>query len=348
MNSNQLKVAQVMGGGALGGAENFFFRLFKSLHQSGVTRQKAFVRPYPERVADLSASGAEYATFRFGSALHWWDRQQFRRRLKAYEPEVVLTWMNRATQYTPKGPYTLISRLGHFYDLKYHRQADYWIGNTQGICDYLVQGGMPAQRVAHIGNFVDEAPVATPVTRASLHTPEEVPVLLANGRLHVNKGFDTLLKAFAKVPEAHLWLAGLGPEEQALKRLCADLELTHRVHFLGWRQDIPALLEAADCFVCPSRHEGLGSVVLEAWYRGCPVVSTRSQGPGELIEHGSSGLLTEIDDVPALTAAIQEMLAQPQLQQAVRNAGQAEYQARFSRQSITAQFEAFFQSAAGR
>lgn len=337
-------VAQVMGGGALGGAENFFFRLFKSLHYSGVTQQKAFVRPYPERVADLTQAGADFATFRFGSALHWFDRRAFQQTLKAYQPEVVLTWMNRANQYTPRGPYTLISRLGHFYDLKYHRHADYWIGNTKGICDHLIQGGMPAQRVVHIGNFVDETALATPIARADLKTPEQVPVLMAHGRLHRNKGFDTLLHALPHVPDAHLWLAGAGPEEAALKTLCDELKLTDRVHFLGWRHDIPALLTAADAFVCPSRHEGLGSVVLEAWFRGCPVVSTRSQGPSELIVDGESGLLTPIDNARALAEAIQTLLEQPALRASLKATGQAQYAERFSQRSITDQFEALFQS----
>lgn len=341
---SKLKVAQVMGGSALGGAENFFFRLFKSLHASGLTQQKAFVRPYPQRLTDLEEAEAEFDTFRFGSALHWFDRRAFQQALKAYQPDVVLTWMNRANQYTPKGSYTLISRLGHFYDLKYHRHADYWIGNTKGICDHLVQGGMPANRVVHIGNFVDEAAVSRPILRTELNTPSKVPLLIANGRLHRNKGFDTLLHALPQLPDAHLWLAGSGPEEHALKSLCTELKLGDRVHFLGWRQDIPALLEAADCFVCPSRHEGLGSVVLEAWLRRCPVVSTRSQGPSELIVDGESGLLTPIDDVQALADAIGTLLNQPNLQRTLKDAGYKQYCSRFSQNSITAEFEELFQS----
>ena len=55
---------------------------------------------------------------------------------------------------------------------------------------------------------------------------------------------------------------------------------------LGWRGDVPALLAAADLLVCPSRHEPLGNVVIEAWAPRTPVVAARSQGPGALIEDG--------------------------------------------------------------
>jgi glycosyltransferase involved in cell wall biosynthesis len=85
------------------------------------------------------------------------------------------------------------------------------------------------------------------------------------GRLHADKGFDVLLRAIALLPRGHVYLAGAGPEEAALRALAAELGITARVSFLGWRRDIGALLAAADIFICSSRHEPLGNIVLEAW-----------------------------------------------------------------------------------
>ncbi len=116
-------------------------------------------------------------------------------------------------------------------------------------------------------------------------------MLLAAGRLHHNKGFD-VLRALARLPDATLWLAGTGPEQSALHALATGLGVAGRVRFLGWRDDVTTLMASVDVFVCPSRHEGLGSIVLEAWAHGCPIVATASQGPAELIRADQTGLLT--------------------------------------------------------
>ncbi len=106
--------------------------------------------------------------------------------------------------------------------------------------------------------------------RASLQTPDGAPLLLALGRLHENKAFDVLLDAVALLPD------GLAVARRARGR-CATrsraqaerLGIAERVRFLGWRDDVAALIAAADALVCPSRHEPLGNVVIEAWAQAC-------------------------------------------------------------------------------
>ncbi|WP_372865355.1 glycosyltransferase family 4 protein, partial [Spongiibacter sp.] len=206
---------------------------------------------------------------------------------------------------------------------------------------HLIEGGMPEERVVHIPNFADETPVA-PLPRDSFDTPADVPLLLAAGRLHVNKGFDTLLQALVAVPEAHLWLAGSGPEEQALKTLCSELGLDRRVRFLGWRNDVTALMRSVDAFVCPSRHEGLGSIVMESFAHHCPIIATRSQGPGEVIEHEYSGLLTDIDDVGQLAEAISATLDDGGLRQRMVDNAAGVYASTYSRQVIVDAYLDFY------
>ena len=140
------RLAQVLAGAPRGGAENFFTRLVTGLHEEGGLDQHAFIRPHPDRVARLRRAGVPVSGFRFPGPLRPLARYRYRRALAGFRPDRVLTWMNRASAATPPGPYTLISRLGHYYDLKHYRHADYWIGITRGICDHLVRGGMPATR----------------------------------------------------------------------------------------------------------------------------------------------------------------------------------------------------------
>ncbi|MEK6789323.1 MAG: glycosyltransferase [Pseudomonadota bacterium] len=347
MSAKPIRVAQVMAGGAHGGAENFFTRLTCALNEQSLLTEKAFTRPHQHRTAELAESSVDTATFRFGGPLDLLDAWRYRKALHAWQPDIVLTWMSRASQLTPKGNYILVNRLGSYYNLKNYRKADYWIGISKGICQYMIDGGIPADRVFHIPNFADESPVEA-IDRTSFNTPADKPLLLTAGRLHSVKGFDTLLQALVHVPEAHLWLAGSGPEDASLKQLCSDLKLDDRVHFLGWRNDVSALMRTADMFICSSRHEGLGSIVLESWLNHCPIVATRAQGPAEIIEDGVTGLLTPVDDAMALASAINRTISDPDLRTDMRMKAHEHYMRHYSKASIVQRYCDFFEQISGK
>ncbi len=340
--TTSLRVAQVLAGAEHGGAENFFVRLSAALAASGKIQEKAFIRWHQHRIDALNQQGVDAEGFRFGGKMDFFDGWTYRRKLNAFKPDIVMTWMGRASERTPKGDYLLVNRLGHYYKLKYYQQADYWVGISKGICQHLIEGGMPEERVVHIPNFADETPV-NPLPRTSFETPADVPLILAAGRLHVNKGFDTLLRSLRSVPDAFLWLAGSGPEEQSLKKLCAELGLDQRVRFLGWRSDVTALMRSVDLFVCPSRHEGLGSIVMESFAHQCPIVATRSQGPGEVIEHEHSGLLTAIDHVDELAEAINRVLDSEELKKQLTENAAEVYRSTYSREVIVNSYLDFYQ-----
>jgi glycosyltransferase involved in cell wall biosynthesis len=341
MSKPNIKVAQVLSGAEKGGAENFFVRLVKGLEGQPGYEQKAFIRDHKARVSDLKDAGVEVEGFSFGGKLDVLGHYKYRRALRAYNPDIVLTYMNRASGNTPNGDYILINRLGHYYNLKYYKHSDYWIGISKGICKHLIDGGMPKDRVFQIPNFADETEVS-PLPRDSYDTPTDKPLILAAGRLHVNKGFDTLLQSLVNVPDATLWLAGAGPEEQNLKMLAKELGIEERVRFLGWRSDVTALMRTADVFVCPSRHEGLGSIVMESWAHKCPIIATKSQGPGEVIEHNVSGILTEIDDVDELTVAINEVLGSEELRERLVKQAFDVYQSGYSQEFIISEYIRLF------
>lgn len=343
--AESVSLVQSLAGAEFGGAENFYTRLVCAIADLEDIRQTACTRDNPGRVRQLQAAGVPVELFRFGGRFDFLDHYRYRRALQRLSPDVVLTYMNRASVLTPRGSYTLMCRLGHYYDLKYYRHADYWIGNTQGICDYIVRGGMPVERVLHIPNFVDESPVEA-VAREDLGAPEDGPLLLAAGRLHQNKAFDILLRALPQVPEARLWLAGEGPERDALQSLAAELGVAGRVHFLGWRDDVGALMRSADVFVCPSRHEGLGGIVLEAWYHQCPIVATASQGPAELIEDGATGRLVPVDAVDELAGAINAVLSSPTQAGGMVDRARAQYDTHYARSVIVQRYAEVFRQVA--
>ena len=263
-----MRVLQVMAGAEYGGAAAFFTRLVLALRRAGL-HQRVVIRKNEARASTLREGGIEPVELRFGGPLDIWTRMGLKREIDSFYPHVVLTWMNRATAFAPTGPHVSAARLGGYYKVENYRQCDHLIGNTQDICQYLINAGWPKARIHHIANFVDSTP-SSPVQRALFDTPEDAPLLLAMGRLHVNKGFDVLVEAMRDVPAAYLWIAGEGPLRERLEQRAAQCGITERIRFLGWRDDGPALMAAADALVCSSRHEPLGNVVIEAWAHDCP------------------------------------------------------------------------------
>lgn len=339
-----MRLLQAMAGAPHGGAEAFFVRLALALQRHG-QEQRLLIRRDAARAALLRRGGAEVEELRFGGPLDLWSRLRFRRAVDRYRPRVVLTWMNRATALCPRGDFVHVARLGGYYDLKYYRQCDHLIANTRAIAAYLVEAGWPAARVHYLPNFVDAAP-AEAVARAGLATPEGVPLALALGRLHPNKGFDTLIAALAEVPELHLWLAGEGELRGALERQAAAQGVASRLRFLGWRDDTAALLAAADFLVCPSRSEPLGNVVIEAWAAFRPVVAAAAAGPRALIADGDTGLLVPVDDVAALAAALRRLAGDAALRTRLAAAGRAAYEAEFSEERVVGLYRDFLERVA--
>ncbi len=137
---------------------------------------------------------------------------------------------------------------------------------------------------------------ASPLPRAALGVPDGAKLVLALGRLHRNKGFDVLIRALARLPDAHALIAGEGPERAALAALARAEGVAARVHMPGWREDTAALLAACDVLACPSRQEPLGNVVIEGWSARVPVVAAAAQGPAELILPGQDGLLVPCEN----------------------------------------------------
>ncbi|HEY4135776.1 MAG TPA: glycosyltransferase [Alphaproteobacteria bacterium] len=347
MAAENLRLLQVIAGAPQGGAEAFFVRLTAGLAEAGVVSH-AVLRPHAERRAVLQAAGVGITELPFGGLgdrMIGTTRRGLLRAIDDFRPTVVLSWMNRATRFLPAAParprpYVHVARLGGYYELKYYKHCDWLVGNTKDIVDYLVDNGWPPARARYLPNFADET-TSPAVSRASEGTPADVPLFLALGRLHVNKGFDVLLDAMARLPRAWLWLAGDGPLRADLEAQAAKLGIADRVRFLGWRDDGPALMAAADALVCPSRHEPLGNVVIEAWSRGLPVVAARAQGPAALLDDGETGLLVPTEDSAALAVALTRIAANRDLADKIGAAGQGAYEEQFSKTAVVARYVDF-------
>ncbi len=327
-----IRLANIMAGAPQGGAEAFYERLTLALHGAG-EEVLPVIRRDAGRAARIAA--ASPVQLRFGGALDILTPLRLGRILSDWRPRVAMAWMNRAAGMTPRGDWTLVGRLGGYYDLKYYRHCDHLVGNTRDLQRWIIAQGWPEQRVHYLPNFAtDFAGTPAAPRPGGGH-------LLAMGRLHPNKGFDTLIRALALVPEARLSIAGEGPERPALEALARECGVAERLTLLGWRQDTGALLAECDLFLCPSRHEPLGNVVLEAWSAARPVIAAAAQGPAELIEDGETGLLVPVDEPEPMAAAIRALLADPARAQALAAAGRARFKRDFAEAPVLAQWREF-------
>ena len=300
------RVLQVMAGAHQGGAEAFFLRLVSALSRAGID-EHVIMRRDKNRSNALRLVGLNPVELPFGGIPDLTTRPRLKKEIAAFDPDIVVAWMSRAARYCPAGNHVLVARLGGYYKLKYYRHCDHLIANTRDICDYLIGEKWPVERVTYLPNFVDSTP-ATPIGRANFGTPDDVPLLLALGRLHENKAFDVLLNAMHGIPNAYLWIAGEGALRRELESSARRLGVSDRVRWLGWQSNVASLLATADLLVCPSRHEPLGNVIIEAWAHGCPVVAAASQGPKWLIDSCGAGMLFPIDDSDALARSVSHLL----------------------------------------
>jgi glycosyltransferase involved in cell wall biosynthesis len=141
---------------------------------------------------------------------------------------------------------------------------------------------------------------------------EDIPVIISVGRLSHEKGYDTLLKAFARVQTAmdsRLVIIGEGGERKNLETLAETLGVRDKVWMPGYDANPYKYVSKADVFVLSSRFEGLPNTLIEALAVGTPCVATRCKsGPAEILLDGAGGLLVDVEDERQMADAIVETL----------------------------------------
>jgi glycosyltransferase involved in cell wall biosynthesis len=154
------------------------------------------------------------------------------------------------------------------------------------------------------------------------------------GRLAPQKGQRHLIAAMPllleRLPNAHAVIAGGGDLEEYLRDLSLEVGVADRVHVLGPRRDVPALMHAMDVFAMPSIWEGFGLVLLEAMAAGRPIVASRVATIPEVVLDGETGLLVPAGDPVALAEALAQLAHDPEGAHAMGEAGRQRLRQQFS------------------
>jgi glycosyltransferase involved in cell wall biosynthesis len=256
---------------------------------------------------------------------------QMRRWLKEISPDVIHSHDGHAL--TASGlaalglniPLRVASRRVDFQirsPAKFNRLADVVIAISTAVADVCRASGIPKERIRIVHSGVDPSRVLAGDRnrgRQSLRVAENERLLLVVANLTDHKGHTYLLQALPRVlqrfPNARLALAGTGELEPSLKAEADQLQVRGHVDFLGYRDDIPDLLHAADLFIMPSYLEGLCTSILDAMFARVPIVTTGAGGIADAIgiglPQGPVAFTAKPRDPDALADSIISALASP-------------------------------------
>jgi glycosyltransferase involved in cell wall biosynthesis len=243
---------------------------------------------------------------------NWFPRRGLARAIEEWKPDIIHAHLRRSTkllaQVRPPCPTVVTLHITvngpHFADMDgivciARWQRDDIPRGYRGNVYQIAPGYIPHRRLL---------PPEVVAIRRELNVASDEFLVGGVGRLSRKKGFDTLIAAFeqAALPKARLVILGEGSERKQLQRLC-----TPRISLPGFRANVKDYYQAFDLFVCASRVEPFGFVLLEAFDAGVPVIASDALGPREVLEN-YPGTQFRADDVDALAALLRQHRANPQ------------------------------------
>lgn len=164
--------------------------------------------------------------------------------------------------------------------------------------------------------------------------------------LEERKGLVTWVEAMPEVvrqlPSVRFAIVGEGPLRPWMERRAQALGIAEHIHFLGWRQDVPALMWSFDLFVLPSHRESFGLVLLEAMASRCPLVASRIDGIPEVVSDGKTGSLVPTGDVHALARAVVDLLTDQDKAMRFAQAGRERVEALFSKERMAREYNELY------
>ena len=207
-------------------------------------------------------------------------------------------------------------------------------------------------RILRIPNGVRYVPPERVTLREELRLRPADRLIVSVGNLYPVKGHQYLVDALALIadrhPALHVAIAGRGGQESALRSLARNHGLADRVHLLGLRADVPAILAAADVFVLPSLSEGLPLALIEAMFAGRPIVATDVGEVRAALAHGGAGVVVEPADALALGVALDALLQDPERAKALGEQAARHAIAEYELSTMVRQYARVYEQALGK
>lgn len=229
------------------------------------------------------------------------------------------------------------------------RRVDRWVCVSRSVADFSIAHGLPSDKIVVIPNGIDlECYPAEPADLAALGVPADRRVVTFVGRLESQKGVRWLIETapawLAGLPECDLLVVGDGPLRGHLQNACRDLGIANRVHFAGWRPNVPEILAASSLLVLPSLWEGMPNVVLEAMASRMPVVATDVEGVVELLGPDASLQTVHYGDTEAFVAKVVSLMRDELLATAMGEKNRRRAEENFTISTMVSAYEDLWES----
>lgn len=222
---------------------------------------------------------------------------------------------------------------------------------TEGIAEEISRyGNIPRDKIKAIYNGIDLTGQAPALSKQSLRqefsfSPDDF-LIGTVGNLRAIKGQRYLVQAVQEIlfkdGRAKVVLIGSGEEQENLQKLAAQLHISDKIKFLGYRENAGRLIGMFDVFALPSLSEGFPNVLLEAIMAEVPVVAANVGGVPEIVRHGKEALLVNPADVSGLAAAILQLADQPELRSTLVKNALDRVKNHFDIQKTWAQYDAVY------
>ena len=327
-----LRIAHLIESDGPGGAERVVAQLATALQAAGASNVVFLPADGEGWLArELDGSGVTIEYFRFDRPVSpecaRWLEAAFRRHriVLAHSHEFSMAVYGAWAAWRAGIPHVITMHGGRYYADRLRRRlamraAIALSGRTVAVSSRLARQigrdlWIPSSRIATIANGVRFVQPERPTLREELRLGPHDRLLVSVGNLYPVKGHQHLIDALALLsgrhPGLHLAIGGRGELADALATRARHKGVAGRVHLLGLRADVPAVLAAADVFVLPSLSEGLPLALLEAMFAGRPIVATDVGEVSVALAHGEAGVLVEAGNPAALAAALDRLLSDP-------------------------------------
>ncbi len=176
---------------------------------------------------------------------------------------------------------------------------------------FIGKGGR-AERIPGVGlntQKFKKNPEIREQMRRELHVPADVFHIVSVGELVRNKNHEIIIRSIAEMKDSKIFysICGKGSYRSQLEKLIRELHLEKQVQLLGYRNDIPRVLQSADCFAFPSIREGLGMAAIEALACEVPVIAADNRGTREYMRNHANGVVCSNKGTAEYRKAIMEI-----------------------------------------
>ncbi len=368
-NDNRIRIALVITELNVGGAERCLTQLAIGLDRKRFEPLVISIGPRPSNEQEMLVNLLEAAQVpvHFLNASSKWQLPigvwRLRKALDAFKPDVVQSFLFHADLLTRLAvggrPCRSFMGLRVADPARWRQRWERWAARratavvcvSEAVCDYARdEAGIKAEQLVVIPNAIDveKQRSVKPLDLNSLGVGGSRRAILCVGRLHRQKGLEWLLETmpavFERLPDHDLFIVGTGPDETRLRSQTRELNVEERVHFLGWRDDVPRLMAASSLLVLASRWEGMPNVVLEAMAAALPVVATNTHGVRELLGADDNRQTVEFGDSDTLIDRLSLFGRDNELAVRIGAANRSRAAACFSLEGMVAEYESLYES----